>query len=170
MKLTAQIAKHLREVHFGENWTCSTLKEHLADVTWQQATTQVYTFNTIATLVYHTNYYIRRILKVLRGESLDDYDRDSFNHPPVQSQEDWEQLLEKTWTDAETFAGLIEQMPERRLWENLPDEEYGNYYRNIHGIIEHIHYHLGQMVLIKKILLQADKNGNARLNRPNSNS
>jgi hypothetical protein len=29
-------------------------------------------------------------------------------------------------------------------------EKYGNYYRNIHGIIEHIHYHLGQIVLIEK--------------------
>jgi len=33
------------------------------------------------------------------------------------------------------------------------EEKYGNYYRNFHGIIEHCHYHLGQIVLIKKMLL-----------------
>ncbi len=44
----------------------------------------------------------------------------------------------------------IEQLPESKLWETFSDEKYGNYYRNIHGIIEHIHYHLGQIVLIKK--------------------
>ena len=155
MNLTAQIAKHFREVHFGGNWTSSNLKDHLADVTWQQATTQVYSINPIATLVYHINYYVSAILKVLRGEPLDAHDKYSFDLPPILSQEDWEKLLDKTWTDAEDFAILVEQLPESKLGENFSDEKYGSYYRNFHGIIEHTHYHLGQIVLIKKILLQA---------------
>ncbi|MEP7141623.1 MAG: hypothetical protein ABI707_02075 [Ferruginibacter sp.] len=61
-------------------------------------------------------------------------------------------------TDAENFACVIEQVPESMLRENLSGEKYGNYYTNIHGIIEHTHYHLGQIVLIKQILLQDDKN------------
>ena len=40
------------------------------------------------------------------------------------------------------------------LWETFADEKYGHYYRNLHGIIEHTHYHLGQIVLIKKLLQQ----------------
>ena len=64
-------------------------------------------------------------------------------------------MLDKTWRDAENFAGLVEQLPEHKLWEDFTDKKYGNYYSNIHGIIEHNHYHLGQIVLIKKILLQA---------------
>jgi len=130
----------------------------LAGVTWQQATTQVYSFNTIATLVYHTNYYVSAVLKVLQGEPLDAHDKYSFDLPPIQSREDWETLLNKTWADAENFAVLVEQLPESRLWEDFLGKKYGNYYRNLHGIIEHTHYHLGQIVLIKKILLQADKN------------
>jgi len=155
MNLTAQIAKHFREVHFGGNWTSSNLKDHLADVTWQQATTQVYSINPIATLVYHINYYVSAILKVLRGEPLDAHDKYSFDLPPILSQEDWEKLLDKTWTDAEDFAILVEQLPESKLGENFSDEKYGSYFRNFHGVIEHTHYHLGQIVLIKKILLQA---------------
>ena len=158
MNLTAQIAKHFREVHFGGNLTSSNLKEHLADVTWQQATTKVYSFNTIAALVYHMNYYVSAVLKVLQGEPLDARDKYSFDLPQILSQEDWENLLNKTWTDAENFASLIEQLPESKLWETFVDEKYGNYYRNIHGIIEHTHYHLGQIVLIKKILSQTNKN------------
>jgi hypothetical protein len=158
MNLTGQIAKHFREVYFGGNWTSSNLKDNLADVTWQQATTQVYSLNTIATLVYHTNYYVSAVLKVLQGEPLNAHDKYSFDHPPILSQENWKKLLDKTWADAEKFASLIEQLPESKLWEDFSDKKYGNYYRNIHGIIEHNHYHLGQIVLIKKILLQADKN------------
>jgi len=49
---------------------------------------------------------------------------------------------------------LIEQLPETKLGETFSDEKYGTYYRNLHGIIEHNHYHVGQIVIIKKLLLQ----------------
>lgn len=152
MNTPAQIAKHFRDVHFGGNWTFSNLKDHLSDVNWQQATKKVYSFNTIATLVFHTNYYVGAVTKVLQGGPLDAKDIYSFDHPPIHSQEDWEAMLNKTWADAETFARLIEQLPENKLGETFSEEKYGTYYRNLHGIIEHTHYHLGQIVLIKKIL------------------
>jgi hypothetical protein len=158
MNLTAQIAKHFRDVYFGGNWTSVNLKETLADVTWEQATSKIYAFNTIGTLVYHTNYYVNVVSKVLQGEPLNAKDKYSFEHPPILSQDDWEKLLDKTWADAQKFALLIEQLPESKLEEIFFDEKYGNYYRNMHGIIEHVHYHLGQIVLIKKILLQTNKN------------
>ena len=158
MNLTGQIAKHVREVYFGGNWTSVNLKDSLADVTGEQATTKVYSFNTIAALVYHMNYFVSAVLMVLQGNPLDAHDKYSFDCPPIPSQKDWENLLNKTFTDAEKFASLVEQLPESKLWEIFADEKYGNYYSNLHGIIEHNHYHLGQIVLIKKILLQADKN------------
>lgn len=154
MKVTEQIARQFREVNFGGNWTAVNLKESLADINWEQATTQVYTFNTIAALVHHINYYVGIALKVLKEESLNAKDKYSFNLPPIQSQEDWGNLLDKTWRDAEIFAMLVEQFPEAKLEEIFIHEKYGNYYRNFHGIIEHTHYHLGQIVLIKKLLAQ----------------
>jgi 1,2-phenylacetyl-CoA epoxidase catalytic subunit len=156
MSLTAQIAKHFREIHFGENWTVSNLREHLADVTWQQATTQVPNLNTIAALTFHINYFVAAALVVLEGGKLNSKDAYSFDHPPIQNQEDWQNMLDKMWADAGRFALLVEQLPESKLWETFEDERYGNYYRNIHGIIEHSHYHLGQIVLIKKMLTQTD--------------
>ena len=156
MNLTAQIAKHFRDVHFGGNWTSVNLKDSLANITWHQATTQVYSCNTIATLVFHMNYYVSAVLKVLEGAPLNAHDKYSFDLPPIQSQEDWEKLLNKTWTEAEKFANLIEQLPDSKLEATFSDEKYGTYYRNLHGIIEHTHYHLGQIVLIKKILLQTN--------------
>ncbi len=151
-KLTGQIAKQLRAVYFGGNWTGVNLKDVLKDVTWEQATTKVYSFNTIVTLLYHTNYYIEAVTKVLHGEPLNAKDEYSFIHPPVQSKEDWENLVSKTFTEAEAFACLIEQLPDSKLWETMAEEKYGNYYRNLTGIIEHLHYHLGQVVLVQKMV------------------
>jgi len=156
MTLPQQIAKHLREVHFGGNWTCSNLNDNVADVTWQQATTQVYSLNTIATLVYHVSYYVSAVLKVLQGEALNAKDTLSFTHPPINSQADWQQMIDKALSDAAAFASMVELLPEERLWEPFTDEKYGIYYRNIHGIIEHTHYHLGQIAVIKKILKERE--------------
>ena len=88
-------------------------------------------------------------LKVLQGGPLDAKDKFSFDDPPIASQQDWESLLEKTWSDAENLALAIEQMPESQLWEHFVDEKWGNYYRCIHGPIEHCHYHLGQIAMLK---------------------
>jgi len=139
-------------VFFGGNWTTVNLKDTLADVTWEQATTKVYSFNTIATLAYHMTYYVTAVLKVLEGRPLDASDKLSFAHPPVTSQEDWLQMQDKMWTEAEQFTAMIEQFPEDKLFNDFTDPKYGNYYRNFNGIIEHTHYHLGQIVLIKKII------------------
>lgn len=154
MNLQTQIAKHFREVHFGGNWTSVNLKETLNGIGWQQAVTTVYGLNSIAVLVYHMNYYVSMLLKVFEGQPLDGHDTLSFNLPPIASEDDWEKLVDKTFTDAEKFAGLVEQLPEDKWSETFVEEKYGNYYRNIHGIIEHTHYHLGQITLLKKILLQ----------------
>jgi uncharacterized damage-inducible protein DinB len=163
MSTTKQIAKHVREIYTGGNWTGVNLKDTLADVTWQQATTQVYSFNTIHTLVFHMQYYVDALLKVLHGGPLNAKDEYSFIHPPITNEQDWKNLLDKTFSDGEEFASLIEQLPDTILWENLADPKYGIYYRNLHGTIEHTNYHLGQIVLIKKIIAQGTTLG-ANLN------
>ena len=157
MKPTTQIANRFREVLLNGTWVANTnFKAQLSDVTWEQATRKVGTFNTIAALTFHIDYYIAGILNVLEGGSLDIRDKYSFDLPPIESQKDWEKLLDKMWSDAEKFASMVEQMPEERLNEVFVDEKYGNYQRNIDAMIEHGYYHLGQIVLIKKMLLQEE--------------
>ena len=156
MTTAAHIAKHFRDVHFGGNWTAVNLKDTLDAVTWEQATAKVFSFNTIATLVFHTNYFVVALANVLKGTPLDAHDKFSFAHPPIASQQDWEDFLARVFADAESCAALIERLPESKLWEDFSDNKYGSYHRNIHGIVEHLHYHLGQIVLIKKLLSRVD--------------
>ena len=159
MKLTTQIAKHFREVQLNGKWVATNLKTQLSDLTWEQATTRIGPLNSKAALAFHINYYVAGIVNVLEGGALGIRDKYSFDLPPIQSQEDWERLLDKMWSDAEKFARLVEQLPDEKLWERFADEQYGNYHRNIQAMIEHSYYHLGQIVLIKKMILQADQAG-----------
>lgn len=152
MTSAKQIAKHFREVYFGSNWTAVNLKDTLADVTWQQAITKVHNLNTIAALVFHINYYVTPVLKVLQGGSLNASDKFSFDLQPITTVDDWQKLVTKALTEAELFAAQVETLDDNKLFEDFEDPKYGNYFRNLIGIIEHTHYHLGQIILIKKII------------------
>ncbi len=157
MTLNNQIAKHFRDVYFGSNWTSVNLKDTLADVSWEEATTKLHNLNTIASLVFHINYYVNPILKVLQGEALVANDKFSFDFPTITSESDWQKLEAKVFLDVELFAAEIEKLDETKLFEDFADQKYGSYYRNLHGIIEHTHYHLGQICLIKKIVKELEK-------------
>lgn len=154
MQLNDQIALHLRHFYFGGNWTDVNLKDTVADLNWEQATTPLPDLHTIAELVYHINYYVHAVLQVLEGKPLTASDKFSFQAPAIASENNWQQLLEQCWKDAEAFASCIEKLPVEQLGANFQGEAYGNYYRNLQGIIEHGHYHLGQIVLIKKMMKQ----------------
>ncbi|REJ81964.1 MAG: DUF1572 domain-containing protein [Bacteroidetes bacterium] len=152
MSLSVQLAKHFYEVHFGKNWTWSNLKDALEGVDWKDATTKFQDLNTIASLVFHMNYFVSAVLKVLEGSSLDAHDKYSFDLAPIRSESDWQLLQDKTMKEAQKFSELVSELPESKLWETFSEEKYGSYYRNIQGIIEHCHYHLGQIVVIKKLI------------------
>jgi uncharacterized damage-inducible protein DinB len=152
VNLSHQIAQHIRGLYNGGNWTDVNLKTVLADISPEEATKNIHSFNTIAALVFHINYFVRAVNQVLQGGPLDAHDKFSFDLPPLHTQEDWDKLREQVFNDAEIFATLVEQLPQRRLEEDFSENKYGSYYRNLHGVIEHTHYHLGQIVILKKLL------------------
>ena len=153
MEKSIQLANRFREVLLNGTWIANTnFKDQLSNVTWEQATKTIGSLNSIAALTYHINYYIAGVLNVFEGGALEIRDKYSFDLPPIESKEDWERLLNNMWINAEKFANQVENMPDETLEENFADEKYGNYRRNIEGVIEHSYYHLGQISLIKKLI------------------
>jgi len=153
MTFAAQIASQFKEVQLNGTWISTNLKAELTDVSWEQATTKIGRLNTIADLAFHINYYVAGIIQVLEGGTLDIRDKYSFDRPPITSQADWEQLQAKIYKDAEKFTNLVASLSDEQLHEGFVEEQYGNYFRNILGINEHSYYHLGQIVLLKKLII-----------------
>lgn len=152
MSVNTHVIKHFRDAFFGGNWTVSNVKDNLQGITWQQATKKIHDLNTIAVLTFHIGYFVEALIDVLEGRPLTSNDKFSFAHPPINSQEDWNKLVQKLLSNAEHAASLLEKLQEQKLLEDFTDKKYGTYYRNIHGIIEHTHYHLGQIALVKKLV------------------
>lgn len=158
MKKTATVASRFREVILNGTWIANTnYKDQLVALDWKIATTEINGLNTIAVLAQHIDYYINGMKNVLQGGMLNIKDKYSFDFAPIQSQNEWEIFLSKFWNNSEEFAFLIEQMNDEKLDQVFVDEKYGTYLRNIDAMIEHSYYHLGQIVLIKKMMLAPHK-------------
>ena len=154
MTLNEQLARQLKDLFLTGQWigTDLNLKAQLDDVDVEMANAKYESLNTVALLAFHLNYYLEGVLNVFKGGSLDIRDKYSYDMPPITTQEEWETMRENIYRNAEYFVYLVEHMPASQLTDPFTDEKYGTYQRNLIGILEHSYYHLGQIVLIKKLL------------------
>lgn len=152
--MNKDLANRLREVLLNGKWIANTnLKEQITSISWKQAIHQVENLNTIALLTFHINYYLKGVLNVFEGGNLDIKDKYSFDMPEIKSEADWNTLINEFVSNAEKFIHSVETMDENLLSQTFVKEEYGSYLRNIESQIEHSYYHLGQVSLIKKLLM-----------------
>jgi uncharacterized damage-inducible protein DinB len=153
MNTQIEIANRLKEVFLSGKWIANTnWKEQLLDTTWEQAIYKIENANTIALLTFHINYYVKGLLHVLQGGALLIKDKFSFDIIKIEEEADWQSLVNEFISNAEMFTNTIEKMEVSKLHEPFVQEQYGNYARNVEGVIEHSYYHLGQVVLLKKMM------------------
>lgn len=154
MNIKQHIAVHLVEVHRGGNWTGVSIAETLKDISRQQALIVTpFSPNSIAMLVHHITYWNRIIVQ--RGRNIEPpiNEENGMNLPSLNSEEDWNDLKKDNIHSAEELATIIEGYDIGSLYNPiLPG--HCSAYKNFQGQVEHVHYHLGQMVMIKKYLLQ----------------
>ena len=157
MENSMQLANRIREVILNGSWIANTnFADQLSKVTWGQSVIKIGSLNSIAALTFHINYYITGLIDVLNGKPLTISDKFSFDLPPVTGPAEWDNLRNTLFKNAEIFANLIDQIPDSRLNDAFVNEKYGTYRRNFEGVIEHSYYHLGQITLIKKLILEKE--------------
>lgn len=153
MEISERIAILLKEVQLDGKWIVGTnIKEQISDLNWEEATHKIGDINTIASLVFHINYYISGLIQVLKGGPLAIKDKYSYDMAPIENEEDWNQLKDKFEADALEFSELISKMTDEQLFSPFIREDYADYFRNLIGMLEHAYYHFGQIVIIKKLI------------------
>lgn len=146
------LAKRIREVFLDGKWIAkSNVKQEISSISWHEAILTISNVNSIAALTFHLNYYLKGLLIAFESGSLTISDQFSFDLPDIKCEQDWEKLKAEFLLHAELFSDKIEAMDDAFLEEDFIDIKYGTNLRNIEGVIEHSYYHLGQMVLIKKL-------------------
>ena len=155
MEHNRELAKRFIDVISNNSWVANnSFKNQLTDLPLEVALFKYQSLHSIAALAQHVHYYIAGILNVLNGGNLEIKDAFSFDFNPINTEEDWQNILSVFWADAEEFALKVAALPEEKLSDIFVKEEYGTYHFNINTLIDHSYYHLGQIVLLKKLISQ----------------
>lgn len=152
MNILNAIATHINDVYNGENWTDVNIANTLSDVTWQQAQQQTAASkNTIASLLHHLYYWNGVMMERAKGNNPSVPGSNGFDAGELKNEDDWNDLKEKAHQSFVQLADAVKNFPAEKLFETSPTGR-SSYYKNFQGMVEHAHYHLGQMVILKKLL------------------
>jgi hypothetical protein len=150
MKIAQLVAKHIEEVVHG-NWTDIYLDDTVADITYMEAVTlPAGITNSIAMLLRHISFYNDVVMERLANKEPSIDSSNGFD-VIVNNEEEWRQLKTTCLGSFEKLAAAVSELADEKLWGSPPSGG-GTYYKMLHGICEHAHYHLGQIVLLKKII------------------
>jgi len=152
MKITELIAQHITEVFEGNNWTDVNIKDTIDDIDYREATTVTKaSYNTIAALLHHLSFYNDVVSMRLMGINPEIDEINGFNVPAIKNEHDWQLLKDAVFASAANLSDAVRKFPEEKI-NDLTVTEHSTYYKTLHGLAEHAHYHLGQIVLIKKLV------------------
>ncbi len=146
----ARIADQLRRSFEGGAWHGPALLEVLDGVTAKQAAARpVAGAHSIWELVLHLQGWTGVELERLAGKTVEE--REAGDWPAVTdtSKAAWREALRKLEKIHRDLFAAVERLPESRLQELAPDRDHTIYFM-LHGQVQHMVYHAGQIAILKK--------------------
>ena len=126
----------------------NTLKNVTAEQAYKKANPNL---NTIWEIVNHLIQWRRNILERMQGEVIVTPDHNYFVPVLDPSEAAWAQSLQTLAKSQESWSTFFESFNDEDLAKIYVNNGH-TYYEHIHGIIQHDVYHLGQIVILKKLL------------------
>lgn len=152
MNYSEAIALHVTEAYEGNSWSDVCVKDIVEDIQYREAVAiTAASTNTMASILHHIMFYNKAICQRLRGEEPYINDANGFDLPPLKNENDWKRLINDAMDAASEMAEAIRKFPQEKLFEENPVGK-GTFYKKFHGVIEHNYYHLGQIMILKKLI------------------
>ncbi|MEK6782092.1 MAG: DinB family protein [Bacteroidota bacterium] len=127
-------------------WHGPAVLEVLSDIDENIVDNKINTTHSILELVGHMTAWKTFVTEKLQGNESFDVSEE-MNFPTSKSLSEAVNSLRKS---QEKLLQSLKQFPAERLTEVVPNRPY-KFFTMIHGVIHHDLYHLGQIVLIKRI-------------------
>tara|TARA_R110002012_G_scaffold11112_5_gene49899 strand:+ start:176 stop:634 length:459 start_codon:yes stop_codon:yes gene_type:complete len=140
------------DLYHGHPWLDVTLEDTLSRITAAQAHQRpLKSGNTIWEIVNHLIAWRENVLKRVQGEVLETPANNYIKKIEDASEEAWQQTLNALETTQKEWLYFLSTFPEADFEKEYPTNKH-SYYKHIHGIIQHDAYHLGQIVLLAKMV------------------
>ncbi|MEJ7586378.1 MAG: DinB family protein [Ferruginibacter sp.] len=150
MKETKRISGLFTDIYNGDSWIGETLSGVLANVSAADAAKKTAPWNSIWEIVNHIISWRDNVLLRVQGNIMKTPAGNYFTPVTDQSDTAWKNTLHELKLSQEKWINFLQIMLEEDL-ENIYPNNNNTYYHNIHGIIQHDAYHLGQIVLLAKL-------------------
>ncbi|WP_264553855.1 DinB family protein [Flavobacterium sp. N2038] len=152
MSESKRISNLYQSIYDGNPWLEVTLANTLKNVTAEQAYRKINpNLNTIWEIVNHLIQWRRNILERMQGEVVQAPGHNYFVPVLDPSEAAWEQSLQTLAKSQESWNAFFEDFNDDHLAKIYVNNGH-TYYEHLHGIIQHDVYHLGQIVILKKLL------------------
>jgi uncharacterized damage-inducible protein DinB len=140
------------KLYQGSPWIDVNIKETLKDITAVQASKRVLKdCNTIWEITNHLVQWRLNVLQRVQGKIMTTPAHNYIQRITENSDEAWAATLDQFSDTQEEWNRFLLALKEEDLEKVYPVNEM-TYYEHIQGIIQHDAYHLGQIVLLKKLL------------------
>ncbi len=145
-----RIVKLFTDMHHGDCWVGVNFKTALQGLNAETAgKVNIENSNSIWMLIGHVIYWRTAVVNRLNG-TLDAPTFHDFALPEAFTDENWKQLLKDFESTYHLLTNAIKHFNEKKLYDPSPVKEQ-TYYDLMMGCLQHDAYHLGQLMLLKKI-------------------
>ena len=152
-----RIADQIRRVYDGAAWHGTPLKGLLADVTATVAAARpVPSAHTIWELVLHVAFWNTVVTRRLGGEVVSPTPEDDWPRPPAESHAAWMAALASLDDSVEKLASTVVGLEPAALTRPVAGRT-DDAYVTLHGIVQHMLYHAGQIALVAKALRSTNR-------------
>jgi hypothetical protein len=151
MSRIKQILDHYDGVLNGEPWHGDAVWPVLGSISAQEAAARpIPTAHTIWEIVMHMTFWENVAAQRLSGLRAGLVEELNFPPMPVASEENWRKTLDQCRDSNRVFRQALAKLDANQL-DELTVAGKRTFYGEAHGILEHHAYHLGQVVLLKKM-------------------
>ena len=147
-----RISKLFSDLYDGNAWIDVTIVGTLKNVNSRQAYTKAAeNLNSIWEIVNHLVSWRETVLKRMNGENIDEPKNNFFEPIKDNSEEAWQNTLKRFDESQKMWLQFLSGFENQNLEKYYLQSKY-TYYDLVHGILQHDAYHLGQIVLLKKMV------------------
>lgn len=152
MKESEHIEKLFENLYDGSPWIDVTIIGTLKNISAEKAAIKISPGrNSIWQILNHIIAWRENVLLRVQGNEIVTPNNNYFMDVTNISEAAWEKTLERLGNSQKQWTDFLKNFSESQFDKIYPVNKM-SYYEHIHGILQHDAYHLGQIVLLSKLV------------------
>lgn len=152
MKEKDRIIKSFEDLFSGDPWLSVNLMDTLEGISALQAATRIAPGrNTIGEIIHHVTQWRLTVLRRIQGEEVPSPEHNFLQSLEDTSETGWKETLDQLRRSHDMWIEFLRTWDESEFDTLYPGNNM-TYYEHVQGILQHDAYHLGQVVLLSKLV------------------